>query len=91
VYIPAATYSTCYMRVAIRFFARCREIVGEHRKELEVAPGMRVNELIALLKETYPELKHEQLRAAVNHCYADPTAPLHEQDEVAIFPPVSGG
>jgi molybdopterin synthase sulfur carrier subunit len=79
------------MKVAIRFFARCREIVGEHRKELDVAPGMRVTELIALLKDAYPELMHVQLRAAVNHCYVDSTASLHEQDEVAIFPPVSGG
>jgi|GEM_PF-438007 len=91
VFIPAATYSTCGMKVAIRFFARCREIVGEHRKELDVPPGTRLQDLIARLKEAYPELKHEQLRAAVNHCSADPTAQLHEQDEVAIFPPVSGG
>lgn len=79
------------MKVAVRFFARCREIVGEPRKELEVTPGTRVTELIALLKERYPGLKNEQLRAAVNHCYADLTAPLKELDEVAIFPPVSGG
>jgi molybdopterin synthase sulfur carrier subunit len=79
------------MKVAVRFFARCREIVGEHRKELDVAPGTRITELIALLKDAYPELKHEQLRAAVNHRYVDPTAPLNDQDEVAIFPPVSGG
>jgi molybdopterin converting factor small subunit len=65
--------------------------VGEHRKELDLPPGMGVTELLALLEERYPALKHEQLRAAVNHCYADPTAPLKEQDEVAIFPPVSGG
>jgi molybdopterin synthase sulfur carrier subunit len=79
------------MKVAIRFFARCREIVGEHRKELEVPSGTRLQDLIARLKEAYPGLKNEQLRAAVNHCYADPTAPLKELDEVAIFPPVSGG
>jgi molybdopterin synthase sulfur carrier subunit len=79
------------MKVAVRFFARCREIVGEHRKELDVPSGTRVTELIALLKDAYPELMHVQLRAAVNHCYADPTAPLKELDEVAIFPPVSGG
>jgi molybdopterin synthase sulfur carrier subunit len=91
VFIPGATYSTCRMKVAVRFFARCREIVGEHRKELEVAPGTRITDLIVLLKDVYPGLKNEQLRAAVNHCYADPTALLHEQDEVAIFPPVSGG
>lgn len=79
------------MKVALRFFARCREIVGEHRKELDVPPGTRLAELIALLEEAYPALKQERIRAAVNHCYADPTAPLKEQDEVAIFPPVSGG
>jgi molybdopterin synthase sulfur carrier subunit len=79
------------MKVAVRFFARCREIVGEHRKDLEIEPGTRLQELLAHLKDAYPGLKNEQLRAAVNHCYADPSAPLNDQDEVAIFPPVSGG
>jgi len=79
------------MKVAIRFFARCREIVGEHRKEQEVAPGTRLQDLVARLTDAYPELKQMQLCVAVNHCYAEPTAPLKEQDEVAIFPPVSGG
>ena len=34
---------------------------------------------------------HSYIRIAVNEAYVDSTFQLHDGDEVAIIPPVSGG
>jgi len=79
------------MKVEVKFFARCREIVGEKIKELEVEEGMKIQDLIDLLLTKYPELKKEKLIISLNHKYAPLNANLKANDEVAVFPPVSGG
>jgi MoaD family protein len=79
------------MKVEVKFFARCREIVGEKIKELEVEEGMKIQDLIDLLLTTYPELKREKLIISLNHKYAPLNVKVKEHDEVAVFPPVSGG
>ncbi len=79
------------MKVEVQFFARCREIVGEKQKELEVEEGMRIKDIIDLLINEYPELKKVKLIASLNHKYAELEEKLKDKDEVAVFPPVSGG
>jgi molybdopterin converting factor subunit 1 len=79
------------MKVAVRFFARCREIVGTKQKELELEDGTTLEDLKDLLIREYPELKRLTLLISLNHAYADPEATLNDQDEIAMFPPVSGG
>ena len=79
------------MKVEVRFFARCREIVGEKQKEVEIEDGMMLQDIIALLMKEYPDLKDEKLIVSLNHEYAEPGAKLKDRDEVAVFPPVSGG
>lgn len=79
------------MKVEVQFFARCREIVGEKKKELEVEEGMRIKDVIDLLISEYPELKKVKLIASRNHKYAALNTKLKERDVVAVFPPVSGG
>jgi molybdopterin converting factor subunit 1 len=79
------------MKVEVRFFARCREIVGAKRTELEIEDGMMLNELKELLIQEYPDLKKQKLLLSLNHTYAGPEAKLKEKDEIAVFPPVSGG
>jgi molybdopterin synthase sulfur carrier subunit len=79
------------MKVEVRFFARCREIVGEKRKEIELEDGMMLKDLKELLMREYPDLKKLRLLISLNHTYADPEAKLKDLDEIAVFPPVSGG
>ena len=76
------------VQVRVRLFAGLRERAGADELELELPDGARVGDAL------------EQVRAltqgvpvvlAVNHEYADPDAPLHGGDEVALIPPVSGG
>jgi molybdopterin synthase sulfur carrier subunit len=79
------------MKVEVRFFARCREVVGEKVKELEVEEGMKLQDFIDLLLTRYPELRKVRLIVSRNHNYAPLNEELKEHDELAVFPPVSGG
>ena len=79
------------MKVEVRFFARCREIVGTQRKEMVIEDGMMLKELKELLIQEYPDLKKLRLLISLNHTYTDLEAKLKDLDEIAVFPPVSGG
>ena len=81
------------MRVTIKLFARLREIAGAGRLERELADGATVGDLLAALRAEFPRLADVTARTitSVNQEFAAPDRPLHDGDEVAIFPPVSGG
>jgi len=79
------------MKVKVRFFARCREIVGEKQKEVEIEDDMTLHDIILRLRTEYPDLKKEKIIVSLNHKYAHPEAILKDEDEIALFPPVSGG
>jgi len=85
--------AVCDMRVTIKLFARLREIAGAGRLERELADGATVGELLAALCAEFPRLADVTARiiTSVNQEFATPDRPLHDGDEVAIFPPVSGG
>jgi molybdopterin synthase catalytic subunit/molybdopterin converting factor small subunit len=71
--------------VVVRLFAGLREQAGWSRRELDVAT----------LADVWPALglgdEPEGLLYAVNREYAEPGRELHDGDEVALIPPVSGG
>lgn len=79
------------MNVEVRFFARCREIVGEKRTEVEIADGMMLKDVIDFLLNAYPDLKNLKVLVSLNHAYAESGTILKDGDEIAVFPPVSGG
>jgi len=79
------------MKVKVRFFAQCREIVGEKQKDVEIEDGMMLQDIILLLIKEHPDLKKEKIIVSLNHKYAQPEVILKDNDEVAVFPPVSGG
>jgi molybdopterin synthase catalytic subunit len=74
------------VRVTVRLFAGLRERAGTAR--LEIDDVARVGDVWAKL-----ELGDEPggLLYAVNREYAGPDDALHDGDEVAVIPPVSGG
>ena len=79
------------MKVEVKFFARYREIVGSEDVDLELDDGTTVVSLIARLVEKYPEFPSDPHMAAVNAEYVEPDVILNDGDEVAFFPPFSGG
>jgi molybdopterin converting factor subunit 1 len=81
------------VKVKVLLFARLREIVGSDAMELDVTEGATLGELWNRLQESFPSLlafAHPPLMA-VNQEYASPDRALEGEDEVAFFPPVSGG
>ncbi len=78
------------MQVRLRFFAALREQVGA-RATRTVHPGTTAGALWRALVVEHPQLGTVQVRIAVNEHYVEPSHRLAEGDEVAFFPPVSGG
>ena len=80
------------MHITARFFAVHRDIVGASKLDVEVDPGTTAGDLWTQLGERYPRLQPatRSLMFAVNQEYVDPATELHEGDEVAFIPPVSG-
>jgi molybdopterin converting factor subunit 1 len=81
------------MIITIKLFARLREIVGAGRLERELSDGATVGELLSILQAEFPRLADLMARTiiSVNQEFATLDRPLRDGDEVAIFPPVSGG
>ncbi len=81
------------MQVNLLFFATLKDIVGSRQLQMEVPSGTTVGGLLSQLEATFPRLKDYRRVAltAVNEEYVDETGHLKDGDEVAIFPPVSGG
>jgi molybdopterin converting factor subunit 1 len=78
--------------IQVKFFASCRDLVGENAITI-TADISTTTELITLLLAKYPDLQHgiSEVSLAVNKQYIDGPCALHDNDEVAFLPPMSGG
>lgn len=81
------------IRVRLLFFGAARERVGHTELDFTLAAGANLHTLRARLLARFPALAPfgASLLAAVNEEYATDETLLHDGDEVAFFPPVSGG
>lgn len=81
------------LRVSILFFGAARDIVGAPQLEFQIAANSTVGTLKGEILAEYPELARfgRSLLIAVNCEYADENMTLKSGDEIAFFPPVSGG
>ena len=81
------------MKVKVLFFASCKDITGQRETCIEIHAEMTVGEFKNRLLAKYPDLEglNNVLSVAVNAEYTDNTTVLHDGDEVAFIPPVSGG
>jgi molybdopterin synthase sulfur carrier subunit len=83
--------------IRIRYFARLRETLGADQEVLEALPERAtVADLLARLRErggVWAEALGPQARVlvAVNQDLARPETLIRDADEVALFPPVTGG
>jgi molybdopterin synthase catalytic subunit len=81
------------MNVRLLFFASLKDIVGARELRLELPADATVSDLLSRLEVSYPRLKdyRQVVLTAINEEYVGKTARIADGDEVAIFPPVSGG
>jgi molybdopterin synthase catalytic subunit len=77
------------MHVRVRLFAILRDRAGgTDQLELELPDGAVVADALARMRGLTDGVP---VVMAINHEYAEPQAPLHPDDELALIPPVSGG
>ena len=81
------------MKIAVRLFAILAERAGARSLPLSLPGSATVADAHAALRLQFPQLAEGVPSAAyaVNGEYVDAATPLHEGDELALIPPVSGG
>ncbi len=81
------------MRVTIRLFARLRDLAGAGELVRELPDEATVQTVWNALTREMPSLvEYERtMSVAVNAEYSRMASAVHDGDEVAFLPPVSGG
>lgn len=83
--------------ITVLYFARLREALGRGQEQLALPAAVRdVEGVRALLRARGGQWQQElapgtAVRAAVNQAVAAGDTPVADGDEVAFFPPVTGG
>ena len=82
--------------VKVLYFAGLREALGTAREDVTLAAGVAdiaaLRRQLAARGEAWQALvRTPNLRSALNQTMVDESAALADGDEVAFFPPVTGG
>jgi len=83
--------------ITLLYFARLRETLGLSSEQAtlpaDVADVRSLTEWLRQRGGTWPEelAQDKPVRVAVNQDMADPDTTVRDGDEVAFFPPVTGG
>ena len=77
------------MTIQIKYFASLRESIGRSSDELSIEGTVTVEEVWN--QATQNTQRPENILVAVNQEYAHFDHPVKDGDEVAFFPPVTGG
>jgi len=85
------------MKVRLLYFARLREVFATSQETPELPPNIQtVASLLNWLRQRGGVWAEElaagrAYRVAINQDLTTQEAVLHENDEIAVFPPVTGG
>ncbi|MES2499831.1 MAG: molybdopterin converting factor subunit 1 [Pseudomonadota bacterium] len=85
------------MKIKVLYFARIKEAVNYSTEELDLPSDIStitaLKNWLALRGEVWANLfnGNQIVRAAINHQLVDDLAKIQANDEVAFFPPVTGG
>ncbi len=81
------------MSIRVLFFASMADVSGAREFHLNAAEFSDVASVFNKFAMDHPALERYRASAffAVNSEFARPDSPVHDGDEIAFFPPVSGG
>jgi molybdopterin synthase catalytic subunit len=81
------------VKVRVRLFARYREAAGRERLEIDLPDDGTVEAAWQAVTDRVPQLAvyRPYTLFAVGHDYVEPDHRLRADDELCLFPPVSGG
>jgi molybdopterin converting factor subunit 1 len=81
------------VKIVVQLFAAARELAGTSTLEIDLAADANVSRLRKALIAACPALTAlaPHLLFAVNASYATDATPIVSGDEIACFPPTSGG
>ena len=81
------------MQVRVLYLGMLRDLAGREREVVQLGDGARLSDLYAQLQQRIPKLQdfRHAIALAVNYQYSKGETTLHDNDEVALIPPVSGG
>ncbi|TNF37535.1 MAG: molybdopterin converting factor subunit 1 [Gammaproteobacteria bacterium] len=77
------------MTISVKFFARLREQTGKAEAAIPMTAGLNVADVWQ--QATQGMIMPDNTLCAVNMEYVNPDHSVNEGDEVAFFPPVTGG
>ena len=81
------------MKVSVLYFASIREKTGKREERFDQEDQSSISDLRTSICALYPDLEAQLESAvfAVNRVIVNSNQGLSDDDEVAIFPPISGG
>lgn len=81
------------INVRVLFFGGAKDVTGANELNISLPSPATLKEASEVLFEKFPELRRfgRSLLFAVNQEYAKPDTDINNDDELAVFPPVSGG
>ena len=81
--------------IKVLFFGQLRELLNCNQLSVNITQEKTVDDLLKRLIENHPQwlthLQATQVLSAVNQTLVDGKHPIEDNDEVAFFPPVTGG
>ncbi len=81
------------MSIRVLFFASLADITGLRETEVDASAGSDLGSIFSHFESIYPLLSSHRpsLLFALNSEFASAGSPVKDGDEIAFFPPVSGG
>jgi len=79
------------MTISVLLFARYREAAGVAAIDVEIGEGATLADVWQRVRARVPALQDERPLFSCDRAYARPDHPVTGREEIALFPPVSGG
>jgi len=79
--------------LSIKLFASLRQAMNSDEIKIDIDNGITILQMKEIIFETFPNLKKLNIPffVAINHKYSKDSDVIEANDEIALFPHVSGG